>query len=887
MLKGEDKTKEVNRIYYKDGKWHVVFNTGKLYEYGYKNVEKLCNPKKISTTKKEIRVSSEYVYNVYQVLIFGQYAKLYFYDQSTKVVYMDYFEMIDKDEFYKSIDTFSYLKNMSDVLKIKVEDDESFLGKQFSKMNEVPFNSVLFKYINKIGGKNKSKFDGIIMPFGLNISQEKAVKNAMNQQISLIEGPPGTGKTQTILNIIANSIIRNKSIAITSNNNSATSNVQEKLEEHGLGFISAFLGSKENKRIFIEKQTGVFQDLSEWSISKTILDKMYINLNKNLNDLLRYNELANEQAVCKQVLNDITKEYNHYIKGKSSNETYDNKRIKKMTEKELGRLIYTIQTKKITNTFSKIVFFLQYKVRHSIVFRKNTSSTLEKLNRQFYVNTINVYKKKIKEISTNLTENDFKKKLREYEKKSMKYFKGILACKYDFRRERNVYSNKDIYFDFELFLKDYPVILSTTHSLKNSSNSNYIFDLVVIDEASQSDIVSGALALSVAENAVIVGDVKQLPHVVKQNIMKISESILDNYILDNAYNYKYSLLESMKLLYNSSIPTVLLREHYRCVPEIIGFCNKMFYNSELIIHTESSVSNAMSVYVSVEGNHARGRFNQRQIDIIVNEVIPTLELKSSIGIITPYRDQRESLLRSINNNNIEIDTVHKFQGREKNIIIISTVDNIIKPGSFIDDRKLINVAISRAKEQLVLVTSNDIYNNGKTNISDLVEYIKYNNFEITDSKVLSVFDALYKHQSENIRMKYEDIEQVSKYKSENLVNQILREIIREEEFLSLSYILQYPLNDLVLDYESLNNDEIKYAKNHLTQVDFLVYSKASKKPLLVIEVDGYAYHNESKVQMRRDNLKNSILNKSELKILRLNTTGSNEKSRIMKKLREI
>jgi replication-associated recombination protein RarA len=69
----------------------------------------------------------------------------------------------------------------------------------------------------------------LIYPFGVNQSQKAAVENAFSSQISIIQGPPGTGKTQTILNIIANAVLQNKTIAVVSNNNSATLNVVEKM----------------------------------------------------------------------------------------------------------------------------------------------------------------------------------------------------------------------------------------------------------------------------------------------------------------------------------------------------------------------------------------------------------------------------------------------------------------------------------------------------------------------------------------------------------------------------------------------------------------------------------------------------------------------------------
>lgn len=72
--------------------------------------------------------------------------------------------------------------------------------------------------------------------------------------MSVIEGPPGTGKTQTILNIIANAVMRGESVAVVSNTNSATENVFEKLRKYNVDFIAAPLGNKTNKETFIKSQ---------------------------------------------------------------------------------------------------------------------------------------------------------------------------------------------------------------------------------------------------------------------------------------------------------------------------------------------------------------------------------------------------------------------------------------------------------------------------------------------------------------------------------------------------------------------------------------------------------------------------------------------------------
>ena len=102
-------------------------------------------------------------------------------------------------------------------------------------------------------------------------------------------------------------------------------------------------------------------------------------------------------------------------------------------------------------------------------------------------------------------------------------------------------------------------------------------------------------------------------------------------------NYtEHSLLTSIVSLF-SDIPRTLLKEHYRCHPKIIGFCNQKFYNNELIVFTdENRLDKPLRLYKAAMGNHARGTVNQRQIDTVFNEIIPNHIINTeeqSVGII--------------------------------------------------------------------------------------------------------------------------------------------------------------------------------------------------------------------------------------------------------------
>src|SRR5690625_1178149 len=141
----------------------------------------------------------------------------------------------------------------------------------------------------------------------------------------------------------------------------------------------------------------------------------------------------------------------------------------------------------------------------------------------------------------------------------MKLFKSHLAKKYKKNsRSRPIFTSNDLWKNFDSFVKQYPVILSTTHSLRNSGGRHHLFDYILVDEASQIDIVSGALALSSAKNAVIVGDLMQLPHVVPNNIKKQTDLIYNTRKVHEGYhNYKHSLLSSIHSIFLKIAQTLL------------------------------------------------------------------------------------------------------------------------------------------------------------------------------------------------------------------------------------------------------------------------------------------------------------------------------------------
>ncbi|WP_304758107.1 AAA domain-containing protein, partial [uncultured Alistipes sp.] len=727
---------------------------------------------------------------------------------------------------------------------------------------------------------------------------------AFEHSVSVIQGPPGTGKTQTILNIIANILVAGKTVLVVSNNNSATDNVLEKLIKYEFSFLAAPLGNSDNKQRFINNQDSEKQypkSLASWHIAEANRPEFLERIDQQIELLNRLFAKQERLAIAKQELQALETEQRHFEQEIGTSD-YKIALRKTGSIPRLIRLWFDLQ-QFAENAALRSGFFgnMRQKLR-GVAIRVRSRQLLKGLSRDFFQRDLSaivsdlqaaIYNARLKalrteiaELEASITSQHAEEQTKHLSEWSMQYLKNALYRKYGVDHPKPIFSSSDLYFKPQEVLTEYPVVLSTTFSARGSLSSETIYDYVIMDEASQVSIETGTLALSCARNAVIVGDSMQLPNVVTPGARLKLDEIAVQFPIPQSYDCaRNSFLESVYRTI-SSVPQTLLKEHYRCHPKIIDFCNRKFYGSNLIIMTrDNGEPDVICAIKTVEGNHDRHHVNQREIDVIRKEVLPTLSYEAEhIGIIAPYNAQVDALQQQIGAS-VDIATVHKFQGREKDAIIMSTVENQIS--DFVDDPNLLNVAVSRAKQKFCLVvTGNKQQKSG--NISDLLAYIEYNNFTVTESKIRSIFDYLYKQYTE-ARMAYLTTrKRVSKYDSENLTFALIEDILRNNAAMRhLDVVCHLPLRMLLRDFSLLDDVERRYAGNGLTHLDFLIYNKVGKQPVLAIETDGFSYHQEGSRQKERDEMKDRILELYGIPCERLSTAESDERERIEIRLKEI
>ncbi len=853
------------------GQYYVQFNKGENYlYYNPANVDVAQFTRQLEPPFRITRkTDGEIFFHVLGVRVFeGRENNAYriVYENGTGKNYpANYISIEDHIDDHRSINVWEYLNEVAKYNVIPVDDDKTVsLADKYAKMEFVAKNSLLEAYLNvETYSKTSPAQSTPIFPFGCNRSQYQAVRYALENSISVIQGPPGTGKTQTILNILANLLLDGKTMEIVSNNNSAVENIKEKLQASGLDFICAQLGRSSNKKEFVDSQTGLYPDMESWKSDTKMIRQEAITLSRELQDLY---ECQEKLAVLSERLNEYKRQVERFPKTVIPKRKWSTDTLEKF---------FLLASREMERKHS-LSWWTRFRLRfHRLPF---TEDAPDKIQFLLITARISELENRCKKYSDFVQGSDEKnERLRAI---SMLILKDHLAREFGSNKARPVFEADEIYLKTKNFLQEYPVILSTTFSATSNINQAYKFDYLIMDEASQVDIAAGALALSCARNAVIVGDLKQLPNVVDAQTEEVVSAIFAKYGIAEAYRYSTnSFLSSICALY-PQIPQTLLREHYRCDPLIIGFCSKQFYNGELI-PMKKSVGDFAPIRVvrTVKGNHARGTVNFRQVETITQEVLPALEEHfSDIGIIAPYNNQVNALHTALEatGRSYVAATVHKFQGREDDAIVLSTVDNQVQ--EFTDDPHLLNVAVSRAKKQFTLVVSAD--EQPDSNIQDLIDYIEYYQGKSMQSEISSIYDLLYEDYTLELLNFYKTHKRVSEFDSENLTYWAIHNTIKEKGFQHLGILMHYPLRHLVTSASNLSSEQRTYASHPWTHVDFLIYDTVTHKAKLAIEVDGTQYHKTGSAQSRRDIIKDSVLSAIGLPLLRLSTTGSQEKEKI-------
>ena len=380
----------------------------------------------------------------------------------------------------------------------------------------------------------------------------------------------------------------------------------------------------------------------------------------------------------------------------------------------------------------------------------------------------------------------------------------------------------------------------------------------------------------------LVGDPQQLNPVILLD-SKDNEKLMRLYNIPEEYNYIKNSIYKTFLSSDSVSKEILLSHHYRCAPKIIEFNNKKYYNNRLSVETKPKTDNPIffadiSDNVSTEKNIA-----PLEAGAIIDYA--KQHRNEKIGVITPFVKQKkfiENLAKENALSNVSCGTVHAFQGDEKDTVLFSlalTNKTSEKTYNWLNNnREIINVATSRAKDKLVVFGSEKEINrlhsafNTPNNIDDIYElknYIKTNGKSKitaweTASRALGI--KPYSSQTE------EEFLLTLSHALDIITNSNSRFSIKKE--VSISAVFEKSDIDPNLFFTG--------------RFDFVLYKRDSSKseyPVLAIELDGKE-HREKEDVMRRDKQKNQICKNHNLILIRVDNTYARRYNFIKKVLED-
>ena len=650
-------------------------------------------------------------------------------------------------------------------------------------------HSVLWKFIHKQFYKNPPYQKEILEVLPLNDEQEKAVRSALSADVTLIAGPPGTGKTQVVANLIINAAMAGQNVLFTSKNNNAVDVVVKRVnslnkelplvlryEKSAKQCISDYAQLWEKAKAKNDSYSDAIEAYkrvySSYDAKRT--QKQQIVDNRNRLDGL-------EQSVCSirdkyqqligvlstNEVNDVKNAYDSFIYGRKS--------LQGGPDNLLDKLFRKRWEKRNVDDMNSVVLSINSFMEK---YHPGLSVTSQMTEREL-MSFDNEFKSLMDDLSLIADYNGLLSQM--CDSASLEQLDAAIMTEHvELQAKAKTAWNSWLNQHISVFntknrgdLHDYISLLEHNHvdnytpSLKTMLPVSAItslsarrrlpfreavYDLLIIDEASQCDIASMIPLLMRAKRVAVIGDKQQLNHICILSKQTDLSLILSNEI-EPRWSYRgssiYDLAESMTEAEN----IIQLRDHHRSFLDIIQFSNQEFYDNTLRIATDysrlQSPNNGKPIlgmqWMDVKGKTIRpengGAYNLKEAEGVIRilrRLALELEFEGSIGVTTPFHLQAEMITKALErdaelrnhlelHNKILIDTVHKFQGDERDVIIFSpVVSDGTKSQSLMflkSTGNLFNVAITRARALLVTVGNKEYCK--KCGVSYLEHFAEY------------------------------------------------------------------------------------------------------------------------------------------------------------------
>ncbi len=662
----------------------------------------------------------------------------------------------------------------------------------------------------------------------INMDQLLAIHNAMKYPVAYIQGPPGTGKTNTIINTIVTAFFNERTVLFASYNNHPINGVYDKLSSmqfqgKTIPFPILRLGNQAKVREALLTMKRLYASVQNVKVFEGTLDRNKDDRKKRarrLSDLLkRYEELLDlkERRETIDRLLEYEKEKGASLQRMSFEEDLGNRQLNQIDRQiastgDVSEQEALLLLDDKTEELKSYLYYLSAGYIKKIGAPKNAD---------------------LKEILE-----------MEDEKKQVEAFTKYLGQKENITKLQKIF----------------PVIATTCISAHRLGEPEPMFDMVIMDEASQCNIAVSLVPIVRGESLMLVGDPQQLNPVILLDEIT-NEKLKKRYMVSDEYDYRKNSVYKTYLACDAVSDETLLHNHYRCHESIIGFNNQKYYHSRLNILSRSGEEEPL-VYMDMKDSFADYK-NTAPAEAYEIAQYAARNRDRNIGVITPFVNQKkliEEELARANVSNVTCGTVHAFQGDEKDVILFSTaITEQTQAGTYEwlkNNKELINVATSRAKDKLIVLSSKKNLERlhqkeGDDDLYELAQYVWSNGTTaVTPKQSASRALGVKPFSSVTEEAFLENLN----HALENIWLTQSRYAIHKE--VAISHVFQ--------DNESYN--DLFYNG----RFDFVVYEKQGGRemPVLAIELDGKE-HFADEIVKERDRKKNEICTEHDLQLIRV------------------
>lgn len=664
----------------------------------------------------------------------------------------------------------------------------------------------------------------------INVDQLLAINNAMKYPLAYIQGPPGTGKTNTIVNTIVTAFFNNATVLFASYNNVPIDNVFDQLSSlscqgRTIPFPVLRLGNLEKVKAAIRYINQLRNQVQDIKIFASTLDKRKddrIDRAKRLSARLKEYEEVLDLKERKETLEHVM--------------NYQEQMKNTMNLLPFQTDLQGYQLKQLNQRIRQIGEFSD----------QEALQLLDRNEEEFYQYLYYTSARYIK-----MLEEPKYRELREILDQGENETAQALAFNKYLQKSENV----------KKLLRVFPILITTCISAHKLGEPEPLFDMTIMDEASQCNVAVSLVPILRGEKLMLVGDPQQLNPVILLDELT-NQRLRRKYHVADEYDYRKNSIYKTYLACDAVSDEVLLRNHYRCNKQIIGFNNQKYYNGKLQIKTKSKEPEPL-VYMDVRSDDTLVKnTSPAEVEEIISYAKEHPD--KSIAVITPFVNQKALMEKAIREQQMDSQlvcgTVHAFQGEEKDVVLFSTaLSGRTHAGTYQwlkNNKELINVATSRAKDKLVLLADSrqlERLHAGQADddLYELAQYIRTKGqSHITEKHISSRALGIqpFSTATENAFL-------------ENLTHAL------ENIWLSQSkYVIHKEVEVAELFPENPQYGEVF----DLRPFDFVVYEKQGKReqPLLAIELDGKE-HLEDAVVQERDRRKDQICQEHHMEMIRV------------------